>query len=679
MPLLAAAVPTVAASPPPANPAAIKPAADPEIVVVGERVPRRLRDTASSVAVFRPNEIDALAVSDRLDNLIALVPNVQVGAGSDAPTFRGLDSTGVLQGLPAFLGGTRPRATLQIDGRPTGFNEFVFGIASLWDVDQVEIYRTPQTTTQGRNSIAGGIFISTADPEREWRARGRIIAGTGERRQASAMLTGPLLGDQLGFRLSGDLERGRPASRIAPLLRGADPNHERQALLRLKLLARPNALPGARITLTLAHSTGQSPQIVGLAPPFRARRDDNPGYGIFRTMVDSASLIAAIPISDRLISTNTATTSRSSFRRFAVPGLGEAHNHLHDLSLESLLNWRPSTALQVRGGINRLSSKLEQKIDLTQFGRLAHFGDRQHSLGLFGEIEWHPLPQLALTIGARRQQDDQHRVGVLIKPNGSSPIDYRGRFGAWLPKLTVAYNASDALTGGFLIQKAYNPGGATVTLRGDTDSFDAETLWDYELFARGALHGGKLRYSANLFVNRIRKAQRQQVESLTLPSGAIVQNIEYANAPKARSRGVELSLDWRATPRLRLQGALGLLATRIVRTLDPIDPIRGRDFARSPHLSGSATIDWRPLDPLRLSAQLRSHTRYFSNDANSQALAISGATLVDARAAYDFGPASVSLYARNLFDRFALTYRFDPGLAIAEDPRRVGIEVETRF
>ena len=45
-----------------------------------------------------------------------------------------------------------------------GFQEFVFGAAPLWDVDRVEVFRSPQTTTQGQNSIAGAIFVETSDP-----------------------------------------------------------------------------------------------------------------------------------------------------------------------------------------------------------------------------------------------------------------------------------------------------------------------------------------------------------------------------------------------------------------------------------------------------------------------------------------------------------------------------------
>src|SRR6266567_735813 len=82
-----------------------------EIIVTGERVKRTLKDTASSVSVATQRDIEA-ASADRVDQMLALVPNVQLGNGSEGPAIRGQDTTGALQALPAFLGGNRPRTTL---------------------------------------------------------------------------------------------------------------------------------------------------------------------------------------------------------------------------------------------------------------------------------------------------------------------------------------------------------------------------------------------------------------------------------------------------------------------------------------------------------------------------------------------------------------------------------------
>ena len=192
-----------------------------EIIITGERTPRTLRETPSSVVVLGAEAIEATG-ADRLDQLLELVPNVQIGSGEEGPAIRGQDSTGVLRNLFAFLGGTRPRVTLQVDGRPVTYYEYVASSAPLWDVEKVELFRSPQTTTQGRNSIAGAIFVETADPGYEWQGRARILAGSFRTRQASLAVSGPIVADQLAVGISGDLRLSRMASDMEDGIAGAD-------------------------------------------------------------------------------------------------------------------------------------------------------------------------------------------------------------------------------------------------------------------------------------------------------------------------------------------------------------------------------------------------------------------------------------------------------------------------
>src|SRR5215210_7382988 len=221
----------------------------PEIIVTGERTPRSLRETASSVAVTTAGQIDALSGADRIEQVLEQVPNVVLGGGG-GPAIRGQDTNGVLRGLPGFLGGARPRTTLQIDGRVVTREELSFGAAGIWDVERIEVFRTPQTTTQGLNSIAGAIFIYSKDPTYDWEGRARVLAGNYQTRQASIALSGPLVGDQLAFRATGDIRRGLASSKIVDVTRGANPNNDDYSLLRFKLLGEPRFWRGSRVELT---------------------------------------------------------------------------------------------------------------------------------------------------------------------------------------------------------------------------------------------------------------------------------------------------------------------------------------------------------------------------------------------------------------------------------------------
>jgi iron complex outermembrane recepter protein len=656
---------------------------DREIIVTGERTARTRHETASSVAVLEAGTIDVLAAPDRLDQLLQLVPNVQLGSGGEAPTIRGQDATGVVRDLPAFLGGIRPRSTVQIDGRPATYYELAFGLTSVWDVERVEVFRSPQTTTQGRNSIGGAIFVETAEPTFDWSGRTRAIVGDFATRQASAVVSGPLASNGLAVRVAGNIRHSRTSSDITNAARGVDPNSDESELLRIKLRAEPAGIAGLRLGLTYSHGRSQAPQIEGIEEPFRERRNPSATYGIFRIVVDSLTGRVAYQPSNAFEARFSASTGHARVRRFAPTGLGEARIVSRDSMFEAVIAGRPSPAIHLTGGLNNFRGSMDQTIDVSaqQFGT-GTFTDKQESFGVFGETRLDLAARLSVTAGFRYQRDRQVRQGAMTGGIAALPVDYDETFAAFLPKLAIAYDLSPDIRVGFLAQRAFNPGGMTInTSRFRVDRFAAETLWAYEVFARARLAGGKLTLAGNLFRYEMQDAQRSQAIAFVLPDGQVAFATEVANAPRAWSMGLEFDAQWRPTARLNLAMAIGLLDTRITRTLEAVDPMLGKEFQRSPHFTGTASVEWRPVEPVRLSAQLKSGTDYFSDDLETAARKIGGSTTVDVRAAASVGAATVFAYARNLFDAFHLTYRFSPasGLAAAGDPREVGLGIEARF
>jgi len=656
----------------------IVPADPEEIVVTGERIPRTLRETPSSVVVFTAPMIDGEAGADRLDQLLEQVPNVQMGSGGQGPTIRGQDSTGVLQDLPAFLGGTRPRVTVQVDGRAVSYNEFVSGVAPLWDVERVEVFRSPQSTTQGRNSIAGAIFVYTNDPTYEWEGRARLIHGNFDTWQGSAAVSGPIVDGQLAFRMSGDARTGRTASKVVDsVVVGADPNRDRYWNVRARLLTEPVALAGLRVEASYVHQDSRQPPGEGIVPPFKEQRG-SPGRAVFDNNVDSLTVEARYDIADQLQLTSTLSTGWIVNQRFAPPGLGETLTDVRDRSAETLLDWQPNQRVKARLGLHWLKTDLDQFIDLTRVFGIGEFVDDQHSLGLFGEVELKPVPRVTIIAGLRHQRDRQDRDGLLGNPFFPAVVDFDRTFKAWLPKLSLSYDFSDQITAGLLVQHAYNPGGTTINFdTGLQEEFGQESLWSYELFGRASLFRGKLWLTANLFRNDFGNAQRAEQRAFTIPGQGTAFWFLIYNVPTARSQGLEASVDWRVTDRLRARGGLGLLRTRI--DDDAPGPFAGNQFGRAPKFSASAALEWRPADRLQLNADIRHHSGYFSNDLNTPALRVDKATVVNARAAYDLGQITLSAYARNLFDNFYLTSLFNPTSATAGDPREIGVGLEVDF
>jgi outer membrane receptor protein involved in Fe transport len=650
----------------------------PDIIVTGERVPRTLRETASSVQVVGEREIEAQG-ANRVDDLLALIPNVQLGNGSQGPAIRGLNTTGPLVGLPAFLGGNRPRTTIVVDGRAANYSEFVLGASPVWDVNSVEVFRTPQTTTRGQNSIAGAIIVKTNDPTTRPQYRARAMAGDLHLRHLSALASGPLAGDRLAFRIAGDVRYARTSSLIEDVIDGANPNHDVYGMLRAKLLLEPMA--HTRMTLTYAHTQTQAPQIVGVDAPFGERRDNSVGYGVFR--IRSHALTAAIrhQAAEGLTADLLVTGGASTARRFAISGFGETTNEGGDWSAEAVFNWSPAGPLRAVGGVSRMHTGVRQAIDLSLLsGAIGNFRDWQDGIGVFGDASIALSGKATLTAGLRYQRDRQKRIGALAAPSFTVPIDYLGIFDAWLPKVSLAYDVASWLRLGALVQKAFNPGGTTI--RFDTslpDDFRAETLWDYELFARASFAGGRASASANLFRYDMRDAQRAQDILIFTPTGRPVGFANLFNVPQASSRGLEAEIRWRASDSLSWAAAVGLLDTRILETDVEGAALTGNRFDRSPRFSGSAAIDWQPIERLQIAAQVRHHSGYFSDARNSPGLRIESGTIVNARGEYQVGRVVLFAQVRNLFDVLNLQILSTSDSGEAEDPRTIAVGVEARF
>ena len=210
---------------------------------------------------------------DGLNDLLGRIPNVTMtGTGNEGPAVRGIDGTGPASGANAFLAGTRSRFNLQVDGRPASYNEIVFGDAGIWDVQQIEILRGPQSTLQGRNAIAGTLAMKTRDPTFEREIKVRAVGGNMQNRQYSAALSGPIVDEQVAFRLSADQKTSESYVLTSPFVsrwREIDePRKVETHQFRGKLLLKPRALEGFSALLTLSHSDFSGPQQEIVRAPF---------------------------------------------------------------------------------------------------------------------------------------------------------------------------------------------------------------------------------------------------------------------------------------------------------------------------------------------------------------------------------------------------------------------------
>ena len=77
-------------------------------------------------------------------------------------------------------------------------------IMSVSDPKQVEVVKGPQSAYYGRNTFAGAINISTKDPTSEWHGNLLGMVGTRDNYRLQGAIEGPIFGDVLTFRITGD-------------------------------------------------------------------------------------------------------------------------------------------------------------------------------------------------------------------------------------------------------------------------------------------------------------------------------------------------------------------------------------------------------------------------------------------------------------------------------------------
>jgi iron complex outermembrane recepter protein len=207
-----------------------------DIVVTGEKSNRTLQETPTSVAVTTPERI-------RQENILTIqdvynrTANVAETYGSAGFTIRGINNQGV------GAGGNADTATVYVDGAPIPREALFGGPTDLWDIQQVEILRGPQSTIQGLNALAGAIVLTTRDASTtEYSGDARVLWSEFDDRTFSAAVGGPLIQNELGFRLSAEHRNDRGL--IRNVTRGGYDDALQSLNLRGKLKWTPSALPG---------------------------------------------------------------------------------------------------------------------------------------------------------------------------------------------------------------------------------------------------------------------------------------------------------------------------------------------------------------------------------------------------------------------------------------------------
>ncbi|MEM7426950.1 MAG: TonB-dependent receptor [Pseudomonadota bacterium] len=665
------------------------------IVVQGERVERSVFNTPSSVFVTTGEDLEQRPDVEEIEEVFKTTPNlVTVGTSNSGPVVRGQNSTGPLGGALAGIAGTLPRMTTTVDGRPLAYNEFIFGQTSVWDTDAVEVFLGPQTTAQGANSIAGGIYVRTKDPTFDPEFKARVKGGTFNTRGLSAALSGPVFSDELAARFSVDYQdRDTFINFTNPafLATSLNPFEVKQLTLRGKLLWEPKAIPGFSTKLTLSRAQSSLPQNESVNEPFSQL--NNP-FGSAEFKNKNYSLVHDISYAFNEYLKFSNRFSISDFRTDRTADVISPQTF--ELRGTDIVNETIASFKAMDGRLTGVVGVYLRDIDQDEDGSIQQgpltltqvFKDKKESLGVFGEATFQVTDKLDVTAGLRYQRDKQTRTGPFVLPIippafpfvQTLNLNFNGTFDAILPKFAIGYNVTEDVRVGAIVSKGYNPGGIVFDFRSLVAPtapfvpFSEETVWNYEIYTRARLLQNRLKLQGNVFFADHKDAQRTESFATgipILPFAAVVQNVE-----RAASYGAEISADFQANDIVRVHGALGLLHTEITKSTNASAP-KGNEFTFSPSVTVSGGVDLTPVDGLTLSAFVRHTDSYFSDSLNTQPFFINAFTLVDFKALYQVTDNfQIFGFVNNAFDEIAPTainVAGPPRLGIVTKPREFGI------
>lgn len=547
------------------------------VTVTAQFRDQQLQDVPNSIVAFTAQDIEDAGIRSTED-FIALTPNV-----SFDNSFTYLNSFVVVRGVTQINNADSPVAII-VDGVPQN-NQKQFKMP-LFDVEQIEVLKGPQGSLYGRNAIGGAINIVTRQPtnEIEGFVSGGLSNGSGYRMEGG--ISGPVIKDQLMFRLSGSYYETDGLIENAYLGRTVD-TVDHDYSIRGKLAYTPNSAFSLdlRVAYTDARAGAAYDAVVNsqLNPDFRSGNDSNDIFapasnlaGITEADIldlsGKASLDMGFATATYILGYTDLTETYRSDLDFSNPDqptfgpfgqLGQGQNLSLDLLSQELRFVSPDErAFRWIAGAYYLETDRSLLtrgfLDLTgsvdQFDTGIAIIDRSEdndntAWALFGQAEFDLNDRTVLQLGARYDEDERNQT-----QGAAGPVRTR-IFSAFQPKITLSYDILPDILGYATYSTGFRSGGFNapgVVL----DSFGDETLTNYEAGLKTGFAGGNGTLNIAAFASESEGFQFFFVDASTVSQ--IISNLD-----KVDLRGFDADFRYRVSESFTLSGGVGYTDSEI--------------------------------------------------------------------------------------------------------------------
>jgi len=207
-----------------------------ELIVTATKRERNLQDVPIAISAFGSRQLRDAGVHDIRDLQMLspslVISNSQAESAGTVARIRGVGTTGDNLGLESSV-------AVFVDGVYRNRNNVA--LTELGDIERIEVLRGPQGTLFGKNASAGLIHIITEGPDTEqWGGHAEGSYGDYSAYRLGAGVTGPIIGEQLAFRLDGSYTKRDEGFIKDTANPGVEYNDRDRYLLRGQLSSSPN-------------------------------------------------------------------------------------------------------------------------------------------------------------------------------------------------------------------------------------------------------------------------------------------------------------------------------------------------------------------------------------------------------------------------------------------------------
>ena len=675
-----------------------------EIVVKGDWREVKLVEEDSSLVLLR-NEIIESQPIKHFENLSYLVPNLNFAASDSRARHFQIRGIGERSGYERTPNSAVGFLIDDIDFSGQG------GIATTFDVEQIEVHRGPQGSRIGSNALAGLIYIKTKEPTKEFEGVSEMTSGTYGTINTGVAFGGPsAINQDLTYRLV--LRKDYSDGFRKNLFSGkSNTSKKDESTFRLKLDWDVGEKTLVKFLITEVDL--DDPADIWTIDGSLNTLSDRPGMDSQKTNAYGIKVFHQFN-GFEFQSFTSATNTDIVLSYDADWGNSDSHMpYIYDYFSETLRN-RETFGQELRL-VSDSADFSNQNMTEWVVG-LSFLDIKEENLkkddGIYGDPSDPYSPYVSQSSSSSKFSSDNISIYANIDYllNASTKISFGARWEDYESKYSDSFdenfNPSDRMSGGkislsknlneqtnifFNLAKGFNQGGFNLNLGLDPNSqnnnlyYDPEFLTNYEIGFNSEISNSKINISGIIFHSN-REDQQVLISTQVDPSDPNTFTFLTQNAAEGINRGLELNMTMQVSNSLDVFFNLGLLKTEI-KNWESRPDLEGRAQAHAPEKSYALGLKWNPFENSFLSINFVGKSDFYYSDSHNNKS--KSYALTNINYSYISGQWTYSIWGRNIFDKYYSTRGFYFGNEAPNftdtlyerhgDPRHIGVTVKYDF